>query len=591
MMCRGLLRAGAARNVKEGAHGYPSGNGRPEEGWPGPAACRLLPCVYNAKEKVVFQEKFNEWRVPVERYVEKGYWRKLSLYEELAGWAEQHAERVAVTDSSGSVCYRELKRLVDRQASALYRLGIRQGDRLLVQLPNRKAFVILLFALFRIGAVPVLTMPASREHEILALCSHSEPVAYVAASSYLGFGYEGIRNRLAAELPGIRFFLSDDGRMPGTMGLDALYSDEPLDCPLPDFQETALLLISGGTTGIPKLIPRRHCDYAYVSRTCAGRCGMDASSVYMAVLPVAHNFPLCCPGLLGIMSRGGRLVMCETPSPEEAFALIEREGVTHTALVPSLVSLWLEAREWEETDLSSLRLLQVGGAYFDPAVAARVQPELGCALQQVFGTAEGLICTTSAGDSLTTLLNTQGTPICPDDELRFVDPEGSDVPAGEAGELIVRGPYTIGGYYNAPEANASAITRDGYYRTGDIARMTRDGRVQLCGRIKELINRNGEKISVAEIENLLRTHPGIVDAAVIGVPDVLVGERICAWIIPEEEVEPDLAAVHAFLGESGLARYKFPDQLETIDAWPLTSVGKIDRKKLLSMVLEQEQDS
>lgn len=523
------------------------------------------------------------YSVPEEEYIARGYWRPYTLGEELHRAAERHPDRIAVVSGERRVTYRELDRLVDEHAAGMLELGIRPGDRVLLQLPNRLAFVVVSFALFRFGAIPIMGLPASREADILALCRLAEPVAYITTDSFGPNEYGSIVERLARERLSVRHLITDNGGIPGTIPLESLRRPNPVTTWTPPaFTDTAVLLLSGGTTGTPKLIPRRHTDYAYNARASASRLGLDENSVYLVVLPAAHNFSLSAPGIIGTLLNGGKVVLAESAGVDEAFELIERERVTFTALVPALLNFWLEAREWEDADLSSLAFVQAGGAPVDPGMAERVEPVLGCRLVNVFGTAEGLICMTSPDDPLEVICNTQGTPISPADEVRIVDADGRDVPPGEAGEMIVRGPYTIQGYYRAPEVNRTAVTEDGYYRTGDIARIVAQGRIQVCGRLKEQINRAGEKIAPLEIETVLRTHPRITDAAVVGIRDDELGERTCAWIRTDGG-EVSLAELYAFFGERGVARHKYPDQLEHLDAWPLTSVGKVDKRRLAVM--------
>ena len=526
------------------------------------------------------------YTVPEDTYIAKGYWQPYSLGEELHRSAEKHADRIAVVSGDRRVTYRELDRLVDEYAAGMIDLGIRPGDRVLIQLPNRLAFVVAAFALFRFGALPIMGLPASRQADIAALCRLAEPVAYITTDRYGSTEYRSIVESLREGHPYLKFVITDNGGIEGTIPLETLRKPDPVvSWTPPRFTDTAVLLLSGGTTGTPKLIPRRHTDYAYNARAAAERCHLDENSAYLVVLPVAHNFSLSSPGIVGTLLNGGKIVLAESVGSDEAFELIEREKVTFTALVPALLNLWLEAREWEEADLSSLVFIEAGGAAVDPGMAARVEPVLGCKMVNVFGTAEGLICTTAPEDDEEVICNTQGRPISPADEIRIVDTDDRDVPRGEAGELIVRGPYTIQGYYRAPEVNRHAVTADGYYRTGDIARYVGD-RIQVCGRIKEQINRAGEKIAPVEVETVLRTHPLITDAAVVGVKDEALGERICAWIMTDG-AEVGLAAVYAFLEAGGIARFKYPDQLEVVDVWPVTSVGKIDKRRLTVMAEER----
>jgi 2,3-dihydroxybenzoate-AMP ligase len=353
-----------------------------------------------------------------------------------------------------------------------------------------------------------------------------------------------------------------------------------LAAPRPDPADVALFLLSGGTTGLPKLIPRTHDDYSYNALASAEVCGFGPDTVYLVSLPIAHNFPLSSPGILGTLQSGGTIVLLANPDPAEAFALIERERVTATALVPALAIRWLDAPERSRFNLSSLRLLQVGGARLNPEAARRVRPSLGCQLQQVFGMAEGLLNYTRLDDPDEVVISTQGRPLSPDDEIRIVDDDDRDVPPGQPGNLLARGPYTIRGYYNAPEHNRRAFTPDGYYRTGDVVRWHPSGSLSVEGREKDLINRGGEKISAEEIENLILAHPAVFNVAAVAMPDALLGERTCAYIILKPGASLALPELLAFLEARQIARFKLPERLEVVASFPLTSVGKVSKRDL-----------
>ena len=532
------------------------------------------------------------YKVLEERYLEQGVWHALSIVEEIRAAAEKFGERTAIVSGTERVSYTRLVELAEGYAAGFLKLGIRPGDRVVVQLPNRLSLIVTMLGLMRFGAVPIMALPASRQADIVALCRLGEPAAYITTDRYGSNDYAPIVRELSAGHGYLRHFITDNGAVPGTVDLRSLYVEGgKAEAPFPSFRDTGLLLLSGGTTGTPKLIPRRHADYMYNARAAAERAGLDAGSSYLVVLPAAHNFSLSAPGIFGTLLNGGKVVLAASAGVDEAFELIEKEKVTYTALVPALLNLWLEAREWEEADLSSLRFIQAGGAAVDPGMAARVLPELGCKLMNVFGTAEGLISMTAPDDSEDIICTTQGTPISALDEVRMVGFDGIDVPRGEVGEMIVRGPYTIQGYYRAEEANKTAVTEDGFYRTGDLARFTDEGRIVVCGRIKEQINRAGEKIAPVEVEVVLREMPGVQDAAVVGVADEGLGERTCAWISTEDGAEVTMADVYAFFAEKGMARHKYPDQLELVDAWPLTSVGKIDKIRLAGMAKERTERS
>ena len=514
-------------------------------------------------------------------------WERCGFGEQLDRWAEKYGERIAVTDSEDEISYMELKQKADCLAAAFLRKGILKGDKVLVQLPNRISFVIVFFALSKIGAVPIMMLPAHREAELEGIIELAKPAAYIVVEKYLGFSYVPMANAMKEKYSCIRhiFVDSESGDISGMI---AETCGENGAFPAVDGYETAVLLLSGGTTGVPKLIPRTHTDYMYNARMSAKRCRLDSSDVYLASLPVAHNFPLCCPGLLGTLDVGGKVVLASATSPDDILDAITEEGVTITALVPAMVTVCMEMLEWDEDyDISSLRILQVGGAMLEDALADKIIEEWPCKLMQVFGTAEGLLSFTSPEDEGSLIARCQGTPVSPADEVKIVDEEDKAVPEGVFGELLSRGPYTIDGYYMAEEANKKSFTSDGFYRTGDKAMWTKDRRLRLGGRIKEQINRAGEKIMPSEIEAYLCRHSKIKEAAVVGVPDETLGNRICAFLVTDDEAGIDLQEIHRFLREIGVAAYKMPDQIERVETWPLSSVGKIDKKALERMAQEK----
>jgi salicylate---CoA ligase len=362
--------------------------------------------------------------------------------------------------------------------------------------------------------------------------------------------------------------------------LTALCSEPEAPVPVPDPPDpagVAVFLLSGGTTGLPKLIARTHNDYSYNARASAELCRLDERTVYLVSLPASHNFPLACPGILGTLLSGGRVVMIASPDPASAFAAIEREGVTITATVPAVAQRWLTQAVGP---LRSLEVLQVGGARLADEHARRIKPVLGATLQQVFGMAEGLLNYTRLDDPDEVICGTQGRPLSPGDEVRIVDADGRDRPDGEPGALLTRGPYTPRGYYRAPEQNARAFTPDGWYASGDVVRRRVDGNLVVEGRDKDMINRGGEKISAEEVENLLYRMPGISQVAAVAAPDTELGERICVFVVPEPGRDISLAAISDGLEAAGVARFKWPERLEIVAELPVTKMGKLDKKAL-----------
>lgn len=518
-----------------------------------------------------------------ERYRAAGYWTSETFGEFLPARAARFAGHTAVVghDTAGSwrrITYRELDDISARIASGLTDLGVRTGDRVVLQLPNIVEYTEVLFAVFRLGALPVFALPAHRASEIGYFCRFSDAAAYVIADEHGGFDYRVLARQITSETENPPAVVVA-GEAEEFTALGSLRDREPAPIAEGDSESVAFLQLSGGTTGTSKLIPRTHADYLYSVRESAAICGVDENTRMLVALPAAHNFPMSSPGILGVLHAGGTVVLAPDPSPDTAFALIESERVTMASLVPPLAQAWLSARARTGRDLSSLEVLQVGGAKFPAEAAKRVRPELGCTLQQVFGMAEGLVDYTRLDDDEDTIVTTQGRPISPDDEIRIVDDAGDPVPVGTAGHLLTRGPYTIRGYYNAPEHNSTAFTPDGFYRTGDIVRLTEHGYLVVEGRAKDQINRGGEKIAAEEVENHLIAHPAVLDAAVVSMPDEYLGERTCAFVVAEGEA-PKTLALKEFLRKRGMAEYKIPDKVRFVDAFPVTGVGKISRNEL-----------
>ncbi|MDQ0792598.1 (2,3-dihydroxybenzoyl)adenylate synthase [Streptomyces sp. B1I3] len=520
-----------------------------------------------------------------ERYRAAGHWRGETFGSVLAGRAAAHPDRIAVVDPAPerrTWTYRQLEENSARLAAGFAARGISRGDRVVLQLPNIGEFIEVAFALFRLGALPVYALPAHRETEIEYFCSFTEAVAYVIPDAHAGFDHRALASKVRERTPTLRhvFVVGDPGEHTALSDVPCAPAGELAG---PEPHDLAFLQLSGGTTGVPKLIPRTHDDYIYSLRGSNEICGVDEDTRFLVVLPAAHNFPMSSPGWLGALYAGGTVVLCPRPDPATAFPLVERERVTMTGMVPPLALVWTEAAPDAEEDLSSLELVLVGGAKYSEAAARRLEPALGCRLMQVFGMAEGLVNYTRLDDDHETVVTTQGLPISPDDEIRIVDDAGDEVAEGGYGHLLTRGPYTIRGYWRADDHNARAFTPDGFYRTGDIVRRTPTGHLVVEGRAKDQINRGGEKVAPEEIENIILSHPAVHDVSVVGVADEYLGERSLAYVILREGAEPlKPAAVKRLVRERGVAAYKVPDLVEFVDAFPQTGIGKVSKKGLRS---------
>ncbi|MEU7279819.1 AMP-binding protein [Streptomyces sp. NPDC045431] len=431
-----------------------------------------------------------------DRYWAAGHWRGYTLDNLLRGWALEYGPRTALVQDGTRLTYANLNRRVDRMAAGFRLRGLRPRQRVVVQLPNVPEFVVTVFALMRVGAVPVFCPVSHRAPEVSRIVRVTEAVGYVGPSTYRGFDHRAMAADIAAQGPFLRrvFTLDAPGGPSPYGGLATDVSgchyfplssvEAPPGPPLAQSaDQVAFLLLSGGTSEAPRLVPRTHNDYAYQARAAAALVSLTEDDVYLAALPAAENFAFGCPGILGTLSVGGTVVLVEDPEPAACLAAIERERVTLTSLEPEAARSWLDVPPAIRADVSSLRLVQIGGV--TPGrreTAERWGATWGCRLQQVFGVAEGLLTLTRPADPDETVLTTQGRPLSPDDEIRIVDADGKDVPDGEYGELLARGPYTVRGYYRAPDHTARSFTADGYFRTGDLARRTPDGNLVVTGR-------------------------------------------------------------------------------------------------------------
>jgi 2,3-dihydroxybenzoate-AMP ligase len=524
----------------------------------------------------------------VDRYCAAGYWTGVPLGTWPRSWERQYGDRIAVVDGDERLSFEDLDRCVDALAANLLGAGLVPGDNIVVQLPNCWQFVVLFFACQRIGVAPALALPAHRDQELTRVADRIQAAAIVVPDRWREYDHRRLAARVAARTPWpLRVLVLGDVNAPGHVDLRAMFTSavaKDLDAVSPDPQDAAFFLLSGGTTGGSKLIARTHNDYGYSVRASVDACGYTADTVFLAALPMAHGLTLGGPGVLGVLAAGGRLVIAASPAPRLTFPLIDAERVTTTAVTPAVAHRWLQWTGGSTADLSSLEMLQVAGAPLSRAIAERIEPELGCRLQQVYGMSEGLHCYTRVGDTAEVVLGTQGRPISAADELRVVDPGQCSVLPGEIGELLVRGPTTIRGYFAEPVTNSRVFTADGWYRTGDLVTQDEQGNVTVRRRTKDVINRGGEKVSAAEVERPLLAMSQVAQASVVAVGDPELGERVCACIETRPGQRLGLAELRAACRSAGLADYMAPERIELFDHLPLTSIGKPDKQALRAAV-------
>jgi 2,3-dihydroxybenzoate-AMP ligase len=505
-----------------------------------------------------------DWPAEVaSRYIKAGVWRDENLYEWLVRGADNYPESL-ICDGEQRLTRPEFVALVDRMANALHRADVRAGEHVVLQMSNQISGLACLFACTKIGVTALLAIPQLGTHELLSFIDRIGATTLVATPDCL----ETCR-AAGASRPAVRNVLDA-----------AALLEDPDTGPEPGFRRTtpdsvAVLLVSGGTTGLPKIVPQVHRAWLYLGRCVSDRCRFDPRSVYLVVMPLAHGWAMC--NLLAILDAGGSLIISPTPAPTVAFGLIAQYGVTRTGLIPPLATLWTDAAVGTRHDISSLETVLIGGSKPAADVLDGFGKALNCGVHQGFGMTEGLCGVQPPDLPHDQMLANQGVPLSPLDELLVIDEAGDPVGPGEVGQLLTRGPYTIRGYYGEDSNSSTVFTAAGWYMTGDLVRLDDDGAVSFEGRIKDQINRGGEKVSEREVEELLRRHPGIRDVVVVGAPDDRFGEAVVAFVVGEQLPQSDVAE---FLVAAGAARYKIPTTIYPLTEIPLTPVGRVDKLEL-----------
>jgi len=550
-------------------------------------------------------------------YEEKGYWDEMftKVFDQRAQRFWDKEALVGGLEGEDRYTYGEIKLASDRLALHFLDMGLRKGDRVIVQLPNICEFVLIWIAFQKIGVIPVMCLPQHRYHEISQIAAKAEAVGYVVAGFARKFNYHELVDEVCKAVPSMKYKI--------TCGRDIKVTDDYVDirtllrdkaeervgaadelkAALPDPHDVGILLLSGGTTGTPKLIPREYNAYVHIARESSWECGYNMYTVNMAIAPVAHNFVLAAPGIQGAFYFGGKVVMCPSTQMEDICKVIEREKVTHIPMVPTMLIKMLNFEDRKKYDISSWQIVINGASKLEPTSAARVEKELPCRLISQFGMSEGVITQTYLGEDERVIWNTIGMCCSPADEWKILDPDTGAViaesnnyqngdfrglhnykgKAGVPGELVFRGPYNIRGYYNEPEHNMRAFTADGYYRSGDIACIDETGHgFIIMGRIKDAINRGGEKFSCEEVENIILDNmPNVHNAGLVAMPDPVFIEKACLFISLKDKSKPyTLEDVQAACEKGGLTKFKWPERLEIRDELPETNIGKVNKKEL-----------
>jgi non-ribosomal peptide synthetase component E (peptide arylation enzyme) len=523
----------------------------------------------------------------IERYTRSGHWGGETFYAILARRAAAHPDRLAVIDHRARITYGELQRRVDDVASGLYALGVRPGDVVTIQLPNWVEFAYVFFACERVGAVANQIGPDYRSREVEYILRFSESRAYVCPATFRGFDYVAMIDELRPRLPDLRTVcvLGGDGA-PGTARLDDLIDGKrraadfrPVQMGADDVMRMAF---TSGTTGNPKGVTHSFNTTLPAAQILNDAMQVTEDEVFLAYLPVGLNWGYLT--LLQAVMVGARVVLLDRFSARAALELIERERVTFIPSAPASLIAMLNDPELERFDLRSLRVVITGGASCPVETIRAYRQKIPGHLIELYGMLEtGFHTFTRLTDDPEAVTGTIGRA-AEGMGLRLIDADGRDVPPGAEGEIAAEGPSVHLGYHENPAANAELFTADGWFRTGDLGQRDAAGNVRIVGRLKEMINRGGRKFFPREIEEILYTHPKILHAAIVGVPDPRLGERNCLCVIPRSGASLSLEEAVEFL-RGDVATYKLPEELEVFAEFPFTPTGKIQRHALTRAVL------
>ncbi len=525
------------------------------------------------------------------RYRSSGAWLDCSAGDMLRSAARHSPNKWALISQERRLTYADFDGATERLGAALLELGLAPGDRALFQMGTVVETAIALFGCFKAGLVPVCTLPQHRELEMGELARRSEATAYLVQADFSAFDLTGFAVKLAAGVATVREIIVARGAAgSGTRSFESLIDSISLAQARARLasveigtEDVLTFQLSGGTTGVPKIIPRFHAEYMGSARDWARRQSMDESVVQLYALPLIHNAGQIA-SLFPALVMGGTTVLMPRMDPKVFCEWVERERVTHSMNIgPALVQM-LDYADASRHDLSSITLL----TSFNRCDLLERHLKVPCA--NLFGITEGVLMVSAPDAPREARHQTVGHPVSDLDEIRLLEPgTDRDVPFGAPGELCFRGPSTTRGYFRMPDVNRTSFTA-GFFRTGDVMRARSIGG-RACyafeGRIKDNIDRGGEKFGAEEVENLIGRHPRVADVKVVAMPDRVYGEKACAYLIMRPgHALLTVQEVGAYLISLGLAKFKLPERIEAIDAFPLTRVGKVDKGALRQQIAD-----
>ena len=529
----------------------------------------------------------------IDEFIAHGYWDRSNSLDIWERNAEKYPDDEALVDSQSRLTWSEVKRRSDRLAVSFLELGIQKDQILLVQLPNCAELPVLRLACEKAGIIPLLAGRALRSVEIKNLIGQSSALAAVIPRQFRNFDYVKMMEEIQPDLASVRhIFVVGDDVPDGKISIKKLM-EKPLESTYPsDFfdktrigpTEVSSIVHTSGTTGMPKLIERVGARIG-ASREAIERQHLTREDVFGAFAPAVtgsceHHSYLTMPYL------GAKCIMMEHFDAEEAFKLVERERITIASVVPAQLTMMLDHPNLGKYDLSSWKCAFSSGSPLSYPPAITFEERTGCRIVNAYGAQElASMSTTSIFDPPDVRLLTVGKPYS-GNVIKIVDDSGKEVERGEIGQIVVRGPFASAGYYKAPELNEKVWKDEKWFKVGDYGKLDGEGNLIVVGRTDDVILRGGQNIYPAEIELLLADHPKIEKVAVVGMPDRIMGQKCCAFVVPRHGENPTLDEIITFLKKKDIAPFKLPEKLKMVDELPYTVEQKIDKKALRARIAQ-----
>lgn len=534
--------------------------------------------------------------------IARGDWDNTSISDILSRNAESYADDEALVDSSKRYTWTHLNKIVNQTAMGLHEMGMKRDQALVAQIPTSSEVLILLLACQRAGILSCFSPMTFRHKELKHICKTLDASAIVAPLTYRNYQYHEMAKEIAGDLPSLKHFImwGDKSTEGGFSLIDLMETPVSQKDPETHFQgyafspfEVSIVVLSSGSTGMPKCIEQMGASCKVGGWGVVERGKLTRDDIFGIIAPLSGG-----PGLQnwwGALQLGAKVCLQEHFSPDGALELIKKEHITYLTAIPTQIIKIIKETDINSFDISSLRIVRTGAAAFDAALARETEEKMKCIVLIAGGSQETYsFAQTGVDDSSEKRVMTLGKPF-PGNEVKICDDKGERVQQGEIGHLYVRGASTSTGYFEDLEATVAAwgeVGKSGWYKTGDLAKLDEDGYLVIVGRHKDIIIRGGQNIYPKEIEDLLLTHPSVMQAVVVGMPDQVMGERAWACLTLVDGEDLTFEEMGAFLKEKGLAIHKLPERLEVLDQFPQLvdgqKVNKIALKEMLTKRMKKE---